>query len=710
MKNIETMKKYDAIIVGAGLAGLSAAYELSLRQKKILIFEAEKKLGGKVITRHNHGLTYELGALFAFDKKWVPFDVNAETVVTEVYPVGVYLDGNLTSEESVLSCIQKITPGLREWHCIRPFTSFASLQPQMIGTNTFEAINAFFKVIHPGEIVHYVPARRYDGLITHRISNFKQGNETLINAFVENISADICTSCNVSSLSPFENGVKVDWIKEDVKMCAISDRVILATPAMEAKQLINGFESASLVFLDKIVYGAGIVMVMGIRDANLSPYSYIVSPNRQVNTFIFHHKLNLSDAILLTAYIVADDACKCWNINDKQLSDMVLSQLNEFNIGTITSDQIIFYDTYRWPHVGPIISETAYKNFSKACLRPSDRIVLAGDYTFWNQKQMPYGMQAAIESGKIAAQMICDPIEITVSTRFLPEPLAISTVIHISESGPEYQRQINDGTIAYYGLILKSKPDIELEKYLVGESVDGLWPYQHDYTVTSLDSALVMEGLLSTRRHARLLSHSADRLVELFYNNDEKGFQTIPLNEKGRAPYWQGVDCPATAYCGWLLWQIAPDSYAAIIEECSHYLRKKQFITGRWPGKWFPSHTISTYYAVRLLSLMGSDFQKSCQQAGLFLCSQQDRFGSWNQSVIESAAAVLALNILNGSKEVIQKGCKWISSQNTGAGWFGEPILYYWLEDGLTKIHFYTRDKGKVTTAWANLALISCGF
>src|SRR5437762_3278954 len=55
---------YDVVIVGAGLAGLSAAY--ALRDRRVLVLEREALAGGRVLTRSSHGVAYDLGAVFGF--------------------------------------------------------------------------------------------------------------------------------------------------------------------------------------------------------------------------------------------------------------------------------------------------------------------------------------------------------------------------------------------------------------------------------------------------------------------------------------------------------------------------------------------------------------------------------------------------------------------------------------------------------------------
>ena len=56
--------KYDVIIVGGGITGLSIAYRFIDSYKKILLIECTNKLGGKVksIKDNTNDLIYEAGA------------------------------------------------------------------------------------------------------------------------------------------------------------------------------------------------------------------------------------------------------------------------------------------------------------------------------------------------------------------------------------------------------------------------------------------------------------------------------------------------------------------------------------------------------------------------------------------------------------------------------------------------------------------------
>lgn len=55
------MEHYDVIIVGSGLAGLTAALELSTNGKKVLILEKEKVIGGRTSSWDEDGMVVESG-------------------------------------------------------------------------------------------------------------------------------------------------------------------------------------------------------------------------------------------------------------------------------------------------------------------------------------------------------------------------------------------------------------------------------------------------------------------------------------------------------------------------------------------------------------------------------------------------------------------------------------------------------------------------
>ena len=56
-----TQKKYDAIIVGAGLAGIACALRLNKKGLRVLVLEKNDKPGGKLSELHSQGFRWDQG-------------------------------------------------------------------------------------------------------------------------------------------------------------------------------------------------------------------------------------------------------------------------------------------------------------------------------------------------------------------------------------------------------------------------------------------------------------------------------------------------------------------------------------------------------------------------------------------------------------------------------------------------------------------------
>jgi monoamine oxidase len=78
----------DAVVVGAGLAGLTAARELEAAGASVLVVEANDRVGGRTMTRHVGGVPIEMGG------QWIGpgqrrINALAEELGVEIFPTGV---------------------------------------------------------------------------------------------------------------------------------------------------------------------------------------------------------------------------------------------------------------------------------------------------------------------------------------------------------------------------------------------------------------------------------------------------------------------------------------------------------------------------------------------------------------------------------------------------------------------------------------------
>jgi len=286
---------------------------------------------------------------------------------------------------------------------------------------------------------------------------------------------------------------------------------------------------------------------------------------------------------------------------------------------------------------------------------------------------------------------------------FAPEKLTHCMIYEIRRAEPVYLRQIEEGDVAYYGLILQSAPDAKVLKYLQEKSRDHLWEYQWDYGVTAADSALVLEGLLAAGIHSELLRPSAEKLSLEYFEPRSGGFRTV-LN--ARAVYWEGAHVVTTAHIAWILYQIDSKKYQLQIRSAMKFVEEMQQSDGSWKADWFPSRNISLYYSTRLLAISPERYSSQLAKAKLFLQKTMQPEGSWSGSIIETAAALLALRTLGDSEREITAATSWLKLQ-IQRPIQGEPVLFYWFERSkdAPKEFFHCSDKGQITQAWARLAL-----
>lgn len=70
--------KSDFIVIGTGIAGLTAAYELKKRNKQAIVLEKNKIIGGRMSSKTIDGIAFSLGAQFI-----TPFYKNMNRYIKE---------------------------------------------------------------------------------------------------------------------------------------------------------------------------------------------------------------------------------------------------------------------------------------------------------------------------------------------------------------------------------------------------------------------------------------------------------------------------------------------------------------------------------------------------------------------------------------------------------------------------------------------------
>lgn len=697
--------QFDVIIVGAGLAGLRAAYEL--RARKPLVLEREPRAGGRVLTRNQHGVAYDLGAVFAFDHRALPFELELDLMI-EPSQLGIAVNGAAHFGADVFECCAKLGLDADEWAALARFGADVYADAARLPPRVYAALNAFFQIIHPGELRDYAPLRQHDALQTLACSHYVAGNGALVAALAQHaeLGARLRVNAAVQSIEDLGERVRVVYRERDETRSIFARAVIVTPPAPLVRELVTPMNADAREYLEQLCYEPGIVIALGVRGVTLPEFGCLVTPAADLSTILQQHTL-VPDLSVLLVYYAGVKARRVWEWDDATLARETLAAVKSLALGDWNASELVFTEAQRWAHVGPVMSKDTIRAWNERALALTPRVFLGGEAAAMShQDPLPYGMSAALAGGRHAALEARRVLELdSRAARFGQQLLVDATVYQLTEHAPRFVERLREGNIAFYGLVAQATRDEALVKYLLEQAQNGLWEYQNGFGVTAEDSALVLEGLLECGAAGERLRYSAQRLVEQFYDAEAGAFHTL---YGGRARYWRGASVDASAHIGYLLARIDPDTYASHIAACAAFVAAAQQPDGLWQGRWFPSRMITTFYAARLLARF--DYADALGRAYHAILTRQTRRGSWDNSVVETAAAMLALRVLaalNASAwDAIERGRQWLVSQKDEHGWRGEPLLYYWyeLDDG-TRLFYHCADRGQVTGAWATLAL-----
>ncbi|HET7696231.1 MAG TPA: protoporphyrinogen oxidase [Vicinamibacterales bacterium] len=136
----------DVVIVGAGIAGLSAAYELTRRGRGVRVLEASRRAGGLIHTEHTGGFTIEAGPDSILNAK----------------PAAL----TLIRELGIASALQTVRPGARAF-VLKGTVLHALPQPSLLGIPLTAEALARYDLLSPAgreriAIEPTIPPRRGD--------------------------------------------------------------------------------------------------------------------------------------------------------------------------------------------------------------------------------------------------------------------------------------------------------------------------------------------------------------------------------------------------------------------------------------------------------------------------------------------------------------------------------------------------------------------
>jgi oxygen-dependent protoporphyrinogen oxidase len=402
-----------AVVLGAGLSGLSCAYALRQRGVDAHIFESSAHSGGVIRSRHHQDFLFELGPqsfTLTDSLSQLVRELNLSAALQTAparLPRFLFLDGRLVpapltpqafftsslfSLRTKLSVLRDLlgntkppAPTARGDESIAHFICrkfSAELLDKLVGpfvSGVYAgdpeklALRSAFPQLYEAEFAHGSIIRgmlreRRKASAPHTLATFKSGNQMLPDALAKHLGNALHLGIAATSIATNTSGrgrylIHFRDPSNDSSQPSISlrtDRIILATPADASSKLLSALDPEIAFLLAAIPYAPIAVVSLGYRQSalkdNLHGFGFLVPRNSAIrilgcvwNSSIFDGRAP-DGTILLTSFV--------GGVTDPSLTKLSLQGLHHLVHGDLKrilglSEYLIMANVQIWPRAIP---------------------------------------------------------------------------------------------------------------------------------------------------------------------------------------------------------------------------------------------------------------------------------------------------------------------------------------------------------------------
>lgn len=434
-------------MIGAGIAGLVAAYQLQKKGIDVLVLEASTKAGGRMQTDSTEGYIIDGGAQFLssaysiLPRLITELGIISEFVETST-SIGIVRNGKIRKfkYDKPFTLLSGGLLSFKEWLSLGVGSFRLIAKTKKLRLNDYSAWN-----IYDNETVEIWANRYYGKNVTEYFIEplleafyFQSPKDTskalsiALNAFGAHKARTMTLTTGIGKLPEligkklnilFSTPVDKVYIEND-KVIVVSgqstfkaNKIVLATPAPSSKKI---YKDVSLIesLLLNTKYSSTINIAFALkkelsRKANLDKiYGVWIPLNERkiIAAFTIETAKNYKRATsgeLVNVMLSGKFGKSMMLLSDEKIITEVLLELNKY-IPNITR-HISFTKIYRWPNAEPMSPVGRSKNLLeyRSTIKKGEKILLAGDYL-----SMPFS-EGAAESGLWAATTILNQYEIS---------------------------------------------------------------------------------------------------------------------------------------------------------------------------------------------------------------------------------------------------------------------------------------------------------
>lgn len=436
------MKNHRLVVVGAGIAGLTAAYRLKRAGYDPIVFEQAGKVGGRMATDVVEGFTVDYGAQFLYDNFSLLSNLIREVDLTSKFVQGGQTLSMLRGGKSrafraddLLSPLKSGVLGLGAWlrfgllgygklatqtkslpgNDITAWTRYDDLDGETWSRSTFgrdvtdyviEPQSNCFYFQHPREMSRVIP------LVTTALMFFKQGKYSTLVGGIDVLprrlaeELDVRLNSPVRSVSITEGGVEVATDQETV----VADRVILASPAPVTRTF---YREPSPIEKDLLAtsYSSTLVVALATQDSykvppELADLNGILLPEKERSPLVaitnegIKERTRENNGKLFLAFFTGTEGLKRIDAPEDEIVAATLQEIEKYLPGL--SKHLRFAKVYRWREAVARTPVGRPRNVARyrSGVNGSTRVFLAGDYM-----GIPY-TDGSAETGQWAASAL----------------------------------------------------------------------------------------------------------------------------------------------------------------------------------------------------------------------------------------------------------------------------------------------------------------
>lgn len=415
-------------VIGAGIAGLSCAYELNKAGLNVTVFEKENYVGGRMASRTKDGLTFDIGAdhlcnLYESMQKYCK-ELGIEWKKMEFEKYGIIKKGKLIPMEKAVGFRTGLKLAKQYKKIKEHNTNFLDLSTAA-QHDTESAYDAMLREIgkegvdylvdpftstyqfHTSEEISYgallaiLQSIKYqqEGWKLHRM---KGGMSTLPEALAKKVDVHLTT--------PVES---VEWSNDGMSKVTTQkhgeqnfDMVVFACQASAVKNILKNPTELQQDVFNNTQYATSISVAFKVnKDLLPNDYSIVWVPkveNKTISGFV-NEKIKAEDTAhqndtLLCTWLHEKASKRIIGKGDEEIYNIVAGELTTVCPWIESVDQLQPFDLHRWPEAMPKFSHGHLARVTRFLEKNGDHnLFFCGDYlnSPWTEGALRSGQRVA---------------------------------------------------------------------------------------------------------------------------------------------------------------------------------------------------------------------------------------------------------------------------------------------------------------------------